>query len=111
MYAAQVEISSTTWRDWDTGQETDFTGVNCTAFYYGGVDTATTYSACVLGGGSGDTIASSANATEGCKNALSSVCYTVSLFGHTNSRFARVAPLRLAWRVCGLSFHCVAFFF
>eukprot|EP00903_Cladosiphon_okamuranus_P006338 g6208.t2 len=31
-----VEISSVTWRDWDTGEETDFTEVNCEAFYYDG---------------------------------------------------------------------------
>ena len=82
----QVEVSSVTWRDWDTGQESNFAGVNCDAFYYGGAgaaatatatSTATLSSACVLGGTAGETIASGVGVEEGCKNALASVCYTV----------------------------------
>lgn len=73
-----MEISSTTWRDWDTGRETDFAEVNCGAFYFDGTAVGSTNSACLLGGGSGETTASAANATEGCKNALASICYTVS---------------------------------
>lgn len=97
-HAQQVEMSSVTWRDWDTGQESDFAEVNCGAFYYDGdaagttaaATTAsstapTTGSACVLGGEGGATIASGVNVTEGCKNALASVCYTVS----TYNRYAR----------------------
>lgn len=77
----QVEITSTTWRDWDTGQESDFTDANCGAFYYDGASTATSYPTCVLGGESGETVAASTNATTGCKNALASICYTVSTWG------------------------------
>lgn len=77
----QVEITSTTWRDWDTGNEVDFTDANCGTFYYGGADTETLYPACILGGGGGETVATSTNATVGCKNALASVCYTVSALG------------------------------
>ncbi|CAM9472724.1 unnamed protein product [Ectocarpus fasciculatus] len=75
-----VEISSVTWRDWDTGQETDFTDVNCGVFYYDGAvaDTVTTNSACILGGGTGETVASATDVSDGCKNALASVCYTVT---------------------------------
>lgn len=67
------------WRDWDTGQESDFADVNCGAFYYeeGGAATNAS-SACILGGGGGDTIATGVNVTAGCKNALASTCYTVS---------------------------------
>lgn len=76
----QVEISSIAWRDWNTGQETDFTDVNCGVFYYDGAvaDTVTTNSACILGGGTGETVASATDVSDGCKNALASVCYTVS---------------------------------
>eukprot|EP00752_Nemacystus_decipiens_P014257 g12678.t1 len=94
-----VEISSVTWRDWDTGEETDFAEVNCEAFYYdGGLEagtpapaaspatatatssttTTTTRSACILGGRGGETMASAVGVEEGCKNALVSVCYTIS---------------------------------
>ncbi|CAM9689480.1 unnamed protein product, partial [Scytosiphon promiscuus] len=71
-----VEISSTTWRDWDTGRETDFAEVNCGAFYIDGTAAGST-SSCIMGGGDGDTILSAANPVEGCKNALASICYTV----------------------------------
>lgn len=87
-----MELSSVTWRDWDTGDETDFADVNCEAFYYdAGVGAGTTApatttatsstatsSACILGGRDGETIASGVGVEEGCKNALVSVCYTVS---------------------------------
>lgn len=73
----QVEISSVTWRDWNTGEETDFAEANCGTFYFDGDPSGTTNSACALGGSGGETVASAANATEGCKNALASVCYTV----------------------------------
>ncbi|CAN0403321.1 unnamed protein product [Pylaiella littoralis] len=74
-----VEVSSVKWRDWDTGQESDFADVNCGAFYYeeGGAATNAS-SACILGGGGGDTIATGVNVTAGCKNALASTCYTIS---------------------------------
>lgn len=75
----KVEVSSVTWRDWDTGQESDFAGVNCDAFYYDGAGAAGAgaTSDCVLGGIGGVNVASGAGAEEGCKNALASVCYTV----------------------------------
>lgn len=99
----QVEISSVTWRDWDTGEETEFAEVNCGAFYYDeeagaaagtpapamatatatvtSSATTTTSSACTLGGTGGETIASAVGGVgEGCKNALASVCYTVSTY-------------------------------
>ncbi|CAM9721871.1 unnamed protein product, partial [Laminaria digitata] len=72
-----VEISSTTWLDWDTGQESPFTDVNCGAFYHGGAGNTTSYSNCTLGGGSGVKASSATNTPEGCKNSLSSVCYTI----------------------------------
>ncbi|CAM9292145.1 unnamed protein product, partial [Hapterophycus canaliculatus] len=72
-----VEISSTTWRDWDTGLETDFAEANCGAFYFDGNAAGSTDSACILGGGSGEAIDSVTNPTEGCKNALASICYTI----------------------------------
>lgn len=75
----QVEISSVTWRDWDTGEEADFAGVNCGAFYYDGGVGAGTTTACILGGSGGETIASGVDVEEGCKNALASICYTVSI--------------------------------
>lgn len=74
----QVEISSTTWLDWDTGQESAFADVNCGTFYYGGADATATYSNCSIGGGSGANVSTATNTSEGCKNSLSSVCYTVS---------------------------------
>lgn len=99
-HSQQVEISSVAWRDWETGRESDFAGVNCGAFYYddGGVAT-TTSSACILGGGSGDTIATGVNITEGCKNALASVCYTVSTFRYLGNSQMR----------CRLYVHIVLF--
>lgn len=74
-----MEVSSVTWRDWETGQESDFTGVNCDAFYYDGAGAsgAGASSSCVLGGAGGETVASAAGVEEGCKNALTSACYTV----------------------------------
>eukprot|EP00904_Undaria_pinnatifida_P007560 jgi/Undpi1/3934/HiC_scaffold_16.g07302.m1 len=72
-----VEISSTTWLDWDTGQESEFDYVNCGAFYYGGAGASTVYSNCSMGGGSANVSTAVTNTTEGCKNALSSVCYTI----------------------------------
>lgn len=102
----QVEISSVSWRDWDTGEETDFAEINCEAFYYdgdGGVgagtpapaaatatSSTTMSSACVLGGRGGETIASAVGVEEGCKNALASICYTVSL---NSLEYFAVAPL------------------
>lgn len=97
-----MEVSSVTWRDWNTGEETDFAEVNCGAFYYDdGVEvgtaatatttttsSTTTSSACILGGSGGETIASGVDVEEGCKNALASVCYTVSGL----SRIPPVAP-------------------
>lgn len=73
-----MEISSTTWRDWDTGQESDFADANCGTFYYAETDASTSYATCVVGGGGGNVVGTSSNVTDGCKNALASVCYTVS---------------------------------
>lgn len=54
--------------------------VNCGVYYYDGAvaDTVTTNSACILGGSTGETVASATDVSDGCKNALASVCFTVS---------------------------------
>lgn len=81
----QVKISSTVWRDWETGEEHDFSDVNCATFYYDPSDATApqllSFSGCLIGGGGGDTLGTTRNetVTAGCKNALASVCYTVRL--------------------------------
>ncbi len=79
-----VEISKVTYYDWNTGEQSSFSGANCDAFWYTNGDIpGSEIDSCVLGNRGGATlqelIASDPDSVKtACYNVLLSVCYMVT---------------------------------